>query len=312
MPSMKLALKDFSVAILMMFMLYFIPQSLLAAETAVQGLVTDEEGHPINDARLTFEDPHRGLSFHLKTDKNGKFIKVGIPPAVYNVTVEREEYFPLESQAQIHLGSTESLHITLKKIPPQLDKDRDLDEGANFFKDGQFDKAIEAFKKVIEKFPKNYEGYFNLGLAYLKKEDHDQAVTALEKAKEINPNVLSVYFALGECYFAQGESEKALQSFSTAISLAPENSRAYYNLGIISFKLDKIEEALNAFDKAIELAPELSSAYYQAGLSSLKKGDFERAVKYFEDFLRVEPGAPEAAQVQKMLDELKKRRSPSC
>jgi len=294
------------VSILAIYLL-IIPCLTCAQDTVVQGVVMDEEGNPLKDAKLTFEDPSRGLSFHIKSDKNGKFIKVGIPPTVYKVTVELEGYFPLQSQARIQLGYTENLQITLRKIPPRLDEDKDLDEGVKSFKGGKYDEAIASFKKVIEKFPQNYEGYYNLGLAYLKKENIDEAIVALEKATEINPDALPAYFALGECYFAKDDSEKTTQSFSKAIELEPENPMAFYNLGIVYYKIDKIEEALGAFDKAIELNPELSSAYYQAALSSVKMGDFERAIKYFEDFLKVEPDAPETAQVKSMIEELKKR-----
>lgn len=303
--------KDLILKALLVFILsisfLLIPRLNFAQATVVQGVVTDNEEHPLKNAKLTFEDPSRGLEFHLKTDKNGKFIKVGIPPNVYKVRVELEGYFPLESQARIRFGFTENLQITMMKIPPRLDEDKDLAEGVNSFNEGKYDEAIASFKKVIEKFPENYEGYYNLGLAYLEKQEINQAIPALEKATEINPESLPAYFALGEGYFAKGDSEKATQNFSKAIELGPDNPMAYYNLGIIYYKLDKMEEALSAFNKTIELNPELSSAYYQAALSSVKMGDFKRAIKYFEDFLKVEPNAPEAAQVKTMTEELKKR-----
>lgn len=303
--------RDLSLKALLVFILFIspllIPLFNFAQDTVVQGVVTDKEGHPLKNASLTFEDPSRGLKFHLKTDKNGKFIKVGIPSTVYKVRIEMEGYVPLESQARIRFGFTENLQITMMKIPPRLDEDKDLDEGVKSFNEGKYDEAIASFKKVIEKFPENYEGYYNLGLAYLKKQEIDQAIPALEKATEINPQALPAYFALGEGYFAKGDSEKATQNFSKAIELEPNNPMAYYNLGIIYYKLDKMEEALSAFNKAIELNPELSSAYYQAALSSVKSGDFEKAIKYFENFLKNEPNAPEAAQVKTMIEELKKR-----
>lgn len=290
----------------LVFSIILIPCYTVAQSTVVQGVVTDEEGTPLEKASLTFKDPNRGLSFHLKTDKNGKFIKVGIPPSVYLITVELEGYFLLQSQVRIQLGVKENLQITLKKIPPRLDEDKDLEEGVNFFNDGRYDEAIESFKRVIEKFPDNYEGYNNLGLSYLKNNNLDQAVDTLEKAIGLKPDSPSVYFALGESYFAKGESEKAIRSFSEAIELDPDNPMAFYNLGIIYYRQDENEEAIRAFDRAIELNQELSSAYYQAGLASVKMGDFERAIKYFEEFLKVEPDAPEAAQVKTIIEELKK------
>ncbi len=300
-------LKIAPLAFFLTLFFFFFLRTALAQDTVVQGIVTDEEGKPLKDVKLTFEDPSRGLKFNLKTDKNGKFIKVGIPPTLYKVRAELEGYFTLESQAQIRFGYTENVEIKLQKIPPRLEDDKDLESGANSFKEGKYEEAIEYFKKVIEKFPSNYEGYFNLGLSYLKKGDLDQAIAQLEKATELNPKSVDAHFALGEAYFSKGEGEKATESFSKAIEIAPENPMAYYDLGIVYYKLERSEEALKAFDKAIELNREFSSAYYQAALCAVKIGDFQRAIGYFEEFLKVEPNAPEAAQVKVMIEELKKR-----
>ncbi len=306
MKKKSLILKIFPVSILLVFLLS-IPIISLAQETVVKGVITDEEGKPLKGAKVTLHDPSRGLKFNLKTDKNGNFIKVGIPPSFYKVTVKLEGYFPLESQARIRFGFTEQMIIKLKKIPPRLDEDKDLDQGTEYFRQGKLDEAMKTFEKVIERFPSNVEGYYNLGLTYLRKGDIDQAIATLEKGIEVNPEVIETHLALGECYFSKGEGEKAMQSFLKAIEFQPDNPKSYYNLGIVYFRLDKTEEALEAFDKTIELKPEYSSAYYQAGLAAIKKGNFERAIKYFEGFLKVEPDAPETAQVKAMIEELKKQ-----
>ncbi len=276
-----------------------------AQESVVQGIVTDEQGKAIKNARLTLLDPATGLKFVLKTDKDGKFMKVGIPPATYKVTIEAEGFLTLESEATMRFGIKENLEIKLKKSLSPTDKD--MTEGSDLFRAGKYDQAIESFKRVVEKYPSNYEGYYNLGLSYMKKKETDSAITALEKAAELNPQSLDVVFALGESYFVKGEIEKALQSFSRAIELKPDSATAHYDLGLAYYKLNKNEEALAQFDKAIELNPNGASVYYQAGLAAIRLESFDRAIKYFEGFLKLEPDAPEAAQVKTMLDELRKR-----
>jgi tetratricopeptide (TPR) repeat protein len=276
-----------------------------AQESVVQGIVTDEQGKAIKNARLTLLDPATGLKFALKTDKDGKFMKVGIPPAIYKVTIEAEGFLTLESEATMRFGIKENLAIKLKKSLSPTDKD--LTEGSDLFRAGKYDQAIESFKRVVEKFPSNYEGFYNLGLSYMKKKEMDSAITALQKAAELNPQSLEVVFALGESYFVKGDIEKALQSFSRAIELKPESATAHYDLGLAYYKLNKNEEALAQFDKAIELNPNGASVYYQAGLAAIRLESFDRAIKYFEGFLKIEPNAPEAAQVKTMLDELRKR-----
>jgi len=283
------------------------PQPGLAQETVVQGVVTDEEGKPVKDARLTLVDPERGLKFVLKTDKNGKFIKVGIPPAAYKVTVESEGFLNLESEARIRFGMRENLDIKLKKPVSVPDKDEDMAAGSDLFRAGKYDEASERFKKVVEKYRSNYEGYFNLGLSLLKKGEVDAALAALEKAVEINPQSVESLFALGEGYYTRGESEKALESFSRAIALNPESPLAHYNLGLVFYKLGKNEEALAAFEKSIALKPDNASAHYQAGLAAIRLQSFDKALNSFQEFLRLEPNAPEADQVRTMIEELKKQ-----
>jgi len=282
-------------------------QFCLAQETVVEGVVTDEGGKPVKDARLTLVDPERGLKFVLKTDKNGKFIKVGIPPTTYKVSVESEGFLTLESEARIRFGMRETLEIKLKKLTSVPDKDEDMTAGSELFKAGKYDEAGEHFRKVIERYPSQYEGYFNLGLSLLKRGEVDAAITALEKAAETNPQSVESFFALGEAYFAKGESEKALASFSRAIALNPESPLAHYNLGLVFYRLGKNEEALAAFEKAVALKLDNASAHYQAGLAAIRLQSFDKALKSFQEFLRLEPNAREADQVRTMIEELKKQ-----
>ncbi len=283
------------------------PRSGLAQETVVQGVVIDEEGKPVKDARLIFSDPERGLKFVLRTDKNGKFIKVGIPPTTYRVTVESEGFLPLESQARIRFGMRESLEVKLKRPHSIPDRDEDMKAGSDLFRAGKYDEAADHFRKVIERHPSQYEGYFNLGLSLIKKGEVDPAIGALEKAAELNPESVDTLFALAECYFAKGESAKAEQSFSRSIALNPESPLAHYNLGLVYYKLGRNEEALAAFEKSTALKPDNASAHYQAGLAAIRLQRFDKALTSFQKFLGLEPNAPESEQVRAMIEELKKQ-----
>jgi tetratricopeptide (TPR) repeat protein len=289
------------------FLLFPCSQLGLAQQTVVEGRVIDEEGKPVKDAQLTFSDPERGLNFVLKSDKNGKFIKVGIPPTTYKISVESEGFVALESEARIRFGMRENLEIKLKKPVVVPDKDEDMAAGSELFRAGKYDEAADRFRKVIERYPAQYEGHFNLGLTLLKKGDVDPAIAALEKAAECNPQSVESLFALGEAYFAKGESDKAQENFSRAIALNPESALAHYNLGLVFYRLGKNEEALAAFDKSISLKPDNASAHYQAGLAAIRLQNFDKAIKSFQEFLRLEPDAPEAAPVKLMIEELQKQ-----
>ncbi|UCC38746.1 MAG: tetratricopeptide repeat protein [Candidatus Aminicenantes bacterium] len=294
------------ISILLTFV-FSIPYLSFGQDTVVKGVVTDQEGTPIKDAKITFHDPSRGLKFEIKSDKKGNFIKVGIPPSFYRVSVEHKNYFPIQSQVRLRFGVEEKMSVKLTKIPPKIEDNPDLSKGVDLFRLGNYDEAIKYFEKLIEKFPSSIEGYYNIGLCYLRKGEVDKAVASLEKAVELNPESIEAHFALGECYFSKGETEKAMSTFTQAVDLQPDNPKAHYNLAIVFYKHDMLDEALSSFAKTIELNPKFSSAYYQAALACIKKGDFQKAIEYFESFLKLEPNAPEAGQVETMIEELRKR-----
>ncbi len=287
--------------------LFLFPLNSIGQETVIKGTVTDQDGNPLKNVKITFSDPSRGMKFTVESDKKGNFMKVGIPPTVYQITAELDGYFPMRSQARIRFGFTENIAITLRKVPPKIEDNRTLSQGIEFFRQGQYDQAIVAFQKVVDQFPNNVEGYYNLGLSYLRKGELDQAIEALEMAVEVYPEGLESYLALGECYFLRGESEKALKTFSKAVEIQPENPKVHYNLGIVYYKMDNGEKALKSFDKTLELNPGFSSAHYQAALTAVKLGSYKLAIQHFEAFLKLEPEAPEAEQIKVMVEELKKR-----
>jgi len=292
-------------AMLSLFSLFF--SKGFGQETVLRGIVQDNQGNPLQKVKITLIDPSRGTKFAMNSSKMGEFMKVGIPPSTYKVSFELEGYFRFESQIGIQPGIEEKMSVTLKKIPPKIDDDRDFIEGINFFKEGKYAEAVGLFLRVIEKFPDNIEPFYNLGVSYLRSGNPEKAIGALEKAVHLKPDTVEAYFALGECYFNLGQSEKAMEAFSKATNIEPNSAKAYYNIGIIYYKNNETDKAIGFFEKAMALDPKLSSAYYQAGLANIKKGDFQRAIKHFEDFIRLEPDAPEAGLAKSLIEELKKK-----
>lgn len=284
-----------------------LPAVAAGQEGVIKGAVVDGAGNPLKDARITLSDLTSGNRFAFKSGKDGKIFKVGIPPASYKMTVELEGYLPYEQPFHVTFGGQHVLNVTLEKIPPKIDEDKDFVEGTAFFKEAKYAEAAGSFEKVTARYPEIAAAHFNLGLSALRAGRKDQGLASLETSVQLDPKMIEAYFLLGEEYFALGERDKSQAAFDKAIALDPANPKAHYNLGIIFYKAGRPDEALASFRKAIELDPGFSSAHYQAGLVSVGKGDFAGAVACFTRFLEVEPNAPEAGQVKAMIEELKKQ-----
>lgn len=100
----------------------------------------------------------------------------------------------------------------------QVDAEMSLKQGRNYYKNGEYDKAIEALTKAIVKI-RNAKIYTKRGLAYYKTNQH----------------------------------EKAIEDFTNAIGLAPTYALAYFNRGVIFYKERQFDNALKDFQKACDL-----------------------------------------------------------
>jgi tetratricopeptide (TPR) repeat protein len=276
-------------------------------EGVIKGLVADGTGHPLKDAKITLTDLTSGNRYSFKSGKEGKIFKVGIPPAEYGLTVELDGYKPYEQPFTVTFGEQHVLNVTLEKIPPKIDEDKDFLEGVASFKKARYAEAVESFEKVTARFPDSAEAHYNLGISAVRDGRKDMGLTALETAVRLRPDMVEAHLVLGEEYFARGDKEKAQAAFDRAIALQPTNPKAHYNLGIIYYKSGMLDEALASFQKAMDLDPGFSSAWYQAGLAHVGKGEFEAAVECLQKFLEIEPDAPETGRVKAMIEELKKQ-----
>jgi len=282
--------------------------SLASAQEAVlKGQVKDEAGLPLKGARIILLDIKSGNKFTIKTGKDGKFFKVGLPSSQYRLAVESDGYQTYERELAVNYGGEYDLDVTLRKILPNIDQDRDFLEGVAFFKEGNYAQAVTSFEKVLKKYPENPVIYYNLGISTIRNGQKDEGLAYLEKASSLSPKMSEVYIALAEVYFSEGDSGKARKAAEEAINLEPANPKGYYNLGLILYKSGQMDEALASFITATKLDPGFSSAYYQAGLAYVVKSQFKEAIGCFEKFLEIEPQAPEAGRVKSMIEDLKKQ-----
>lgn len=127
--------------------------------------------------------------------------------------------------------------------------------GVIAYHNGQYEKALELFKKAIELNPEFTEGYNNLGLTYTELKDEEKATEAFKKAIELDPDLSATYNNLGYAFYRMGSYEEAIEMYNEAIGRSKDNSSAYTNLGNAYYKLNRIEEAIEAWKKALEIDP---------------------------------------------------------
>ncbi|RMD94143.1 MAG: tetratricopeptide repeat protein [Calditrichaeota bacterium] len=97
-----------------------------------------------------------------------------------------------------------------------------LIQGIRYYKNKQYDLAIEEFKKVINSFPDYKEAYSILGNAYFRNQMYDEAVRSYEKVKQLDPNDVTAYENTGVIYANRGQYKKAIEEWKHVLLIDPE------------------------------------------------------------------------------------------
>lgn len=152
-----------------------------------------------------------------------------------------------------------------------------------YYQQKNFDKAIEALQKEVQKNPQSDEGYYWLGIVLGEKERYSESLDALNKSlgisnkfeKEITSAKLSFWgknYNKGVDIYQRAFNstnedsakilfEKAIDAYQTAIQFAPDSSGTYRNLALAYVYSDQNEKAIEPLEKLI--TKEDSSKNYQ-------------------------------------------------
>lgn len=140
--------------------------------------------------------------------------------------------------ALYNANKLEEVYQLIAKIP---ETDRDAEMWlllANVTEDYRND--IDAFyllQKAVEKDPKYYKAYYNLGHLYMKDGRLVKAIENFELATKYNKNFAYAYYNIGCCYYKSTDYKKAKDYFSKAIKIKPDVPDFYYNLALSYKKL---------------------------------------------------------------------------
>ncbi|MBU3025937.1 tetratricopeptide repeat protein [Zobellia galactanivorans] len=144
-----------------------------------------------------------------------------------------------------------------------------------YFNDGDFEKAVIYYEKLVEKNPRRTDYTEGLIATYQQLERYTDAEEFLLK-KIQEPHVYpTLFIELGYNYTLQNRPEKAKEYYEKAISQIDQNPNYGYGIGYRFQKYALLDEALKAYNKAMELNPQLDYNYQMARIYG-EQGNIEK------------------------------------
>lgn len=89
-----------------------------------------------------------------------------------------------------------------------------------------FEKAVAAYKKLIDTNDQDHAAYYNLGRAYNKLNEDEEAAKALRQAVKLNPEDSEYQTELGSILIKLAKYPEAVGTLKKAVELDPQNLEA--------------------------------------------------------------------------------------
>ncbi|MFH0802641.1 MAG: tetratricopeptide repeat protein [bacterium] len=190
-----------------------------------------------------------------------------------------------------------------------------VQQGDAFATQGQWDSAVEEYRKALEVNPQSSDVRRNLTQMFLKKGDFEQAIRE--------------YFLWAQTCQAAGDTDEAIRIYQELLNpesmiekkafmldkraagvsmaqlkelLAVASGDIFFNLGILFLEKDAIEDSIGCFKRCLQIAPGNARVRSFLGQAYMKKGLDKEAQGEFQEVVRLAP--EEAAFAYEMLGEL--------
>jgi tetratricopeptide (TPR) repeat protein len=273
----------------------------------IEGQVLDLDAKPLPDAAVTLKSEDTGQVYTFKTDKNGKFLQLGLKAGIYDVTSTstNPKIPPYSQKLRVNEGESGILVINYKEIVAKYgnaDEAKKKEEEANAFKNMKvhFEAGVAAMTDAtnLQAQIRTATGDQKSTLQQKRTSDCQTSATEFEEAakgigpKDVN-NTATVWGNLGASYECLGRYDDAATAFQKSIDAKP-TPQSYRGLSTnlanaAASSTDpavtqaKVADAGAACDKGIALDPTTAAACWRnVGIALYNKQHQKEAVAAFQ------------------------------
>jgi serine/threonine protein kinase/Tfp pilus assembly protein PilF len=157
------------------------------------------------------------------------------------------------------------------------------------------EKRIRILKELVEKYPKEKEAHFTLGLVYQNRDLFEEALAEYNKALELDPNWGYVLNSLAYTYSDMGNHEKAIEYFQKYVAVSPGDANPIDSLAEQYFRMGRLDEAIANYKRALDIKPDFAVGYRIAYMYALKE-DYAESMKWVEQYISSVPSPGNKAE----------------
>jgi tetratricopeptide (TPR) repeat protein len=178
---------------------------------------------------------------------------------------------------------------TLTRESLFLEGREDFFAGRALLFDKKFPDAANLIEQSVRIDPNAAYAYNALGIAYLEQGQFDKAIPAFRDAAHRAQHWSYPLHNEALAHVETGEYQAAIRLYQQAMRLTPQYSYLPYNLGLVYQRLNRRKDAEVSYRKAISIAPNSAEAYNALGTLKASQGRTSEAEKDYRDALQRSP-----------------------
>ena len=152
--------------------------------------------------------------------------------------------------------------------------------------------ASRAAQELAATSPTSHQAQQLEAEAFESQGNWDKAVAQYKKILEQEPKLAGVHYRLGRIALNSSppDTEDAKKEFEEEIKIAPDNASAEFMLGEIARQTGQWDEAIAHFSRASKLDEGFQEAYLALGMSFNSAGKFSDAIAPLQNYVKLQPG----------------------
>ncbi|MFS4466647.1 tetratricopeptide repeat protein [Maribacter sp. 2210JD10-5] len=187
-----------------------------------------------------------------------------------------------------------------------------------YFSDGDFEKAVVFYEKLVEKSPRRTDYVQGLIGCYQQLKRYGDAKKFLDKQLEQRNPHPNLFIEQGYNYTLQDSVTKANLYYDKAIAIIEKNPNYGYALGNQFQRYSMLDRAISAYQKAMEINPALNYDYqlariygeqgnvdkmYRSYLKLISEGKTSKSniLRSIDDFVSSDPQDPNNLALKRIL-----------
>lgn len=169
----------------------------------------------------------------------------------------------------------------------------------------QFDQAIQMYRQLLNKYPKDYRTRFNLAAAFIETGQYNEARDLFYELHQEKPEDKAAVLNLAIAEIGLDRLQEAIEHLEKmAEADGPLTFEIQLYLGVANSRIGKLEEAIAWYEKAEKCYPGNPRLLFNMGLAFDKQQQYQKALMYYSRYLQ-QKGSTRDSRYQQVSERVK-------